>query len=148
MGGRGSSIAGRTSIGTSKGARVIENETFGGENIIKDIAELRKQYKYVGIRTQEEPFELGQMSHKSSHWVNGDETNKLLDGVSATSVKSSAVQGHSDSKKDYSQQRKYGNHAGYYYGNHVAIIVGNEARSGADQGEIIIKKPKVKRILK
>ena len=144
MGGRGSSSGG--SNGLYYGNKALDLE-IDGQKIQDLISPYLGKYKYIGIRTQEEPFELGDMQHQSVVWRNGDETNKKLGGISATNIKSEAVAAHSDIKKDHLKMRNYRN-SGYYYGNNVAIIVGNEAKRGSDYGEIIIKKPKVVRIVK
>jgi len=94
-------------------------------------------YEYVAIRTQEEPFELGQILHESSVWVNGDETENKLDGISATDINSPAVQMHVDKNYRY----------GYYFGHRKAIICGNRATYGEDVGEVIISDPVVMEVL-
>ena len=144
MGGRGGS-SGRAN-GLYYGNKALDLE-IDGQKIQDLIAPYLGKYKYIGIRTQEEPFELGDMQHQSVVWRNGEETSQRLGGVSATNIKSEAVSSHSDIKRDYLKMRNYRN-SGYYYGNNVAIIVGNESKRGSDYGEIIIKKPKVVRILK
>lgn len=144
MGGRGSSSGGANGLYYGNKALALEID---GQKIQDLIAPYLGKYKYIGIRTQEEPFELGHMQHQSVIWRNGDETNQKLGGISATNIKSEAVAAHSDIKKDYLKMRNYRN-SGYYYGNNVAIIVGNEAKRGSDYGEIIIKNPKVVRIAK
>ena len=144
MGGRGGS-SGRAN-GLYHGNKALDLE-LDGQKIHDLISPYLGKYRYIGIRTQEEPFELGDMQHQSVVWKNGDETNQKLGGISATNIKSEAVAAHSDIKKDYLKMRNYRN-SGYYYGNNVAIIVGNEAKRGADYGEIVIKKPKVVRIVK
>lgn len=136
MGGRGSIGSGYAASGLS----------INGNNIMESIKPYIGKYKYIGIRTQEEPFELGNISHKSSVWRDGDETGKLLSGISATSYRSEAVAAHSDIKKTASL-RNYKN-SGYYFGDNVAVIVGNSATRGRDVGEIIIRDPKVVKILK
>lgn len=138
MGGRG---------GSSGIASKTGNLTIFGENIIDSAKQYLKKYKFVGIRTQEETFSLGDMSHESHTWKNGDDTGKKIGGVSATNVKSEAIAAHSDIKKDYSQLRKYKN-SGYYYGDNAAIIVSNSAKRGRDVGEIIMENPKVVKIFR
>lgn len=144
MGGRGGASGGSNGLYYGNKALALEID---GQKIQDLIAPYLGKYKYIGIRTQEEPFELGYMQHQSVVWRNGEETSQRLGGVSATNIKSESVSAHSDIKKDYSKLSKYRNN-GYYYGNNVAIIVGNEAKRGADYGEIVIKDPKVVRIVK
>ena len=81
--------------------------------------DLDSKYGYIGIRVQEEPFELGEMDHISHIWDNGDDTGIELDGVCATDINSVM--------------------APEYYGEHIAIICGNHAEVGEDVGEIIIR---------
>lgn len=106
-----------------------------------------KQYKYVGIRTQEEEFSLGNIEHQSHTWRNGDDTGKKIGGISATNIRSEAIAAHSDIKENYSELRKFKNN-GYYYGDNVAIIVSNSARRGSDVGELIMQNAKVVKIFK
>jgi len=86
-------------------------------------------YEWVGIRVQEQPFELGGLNHRSSVWVDGDETGELLDGLCAI---------------DY----RHLHNAQSYYGDHMAIIAGNRATWGDDPGEIIIEDAVVVEIIK
>ena len=52
------------------------------QNRIKEIIDKYElDYNYIGIRVQEEEFELGSMDHVSKVWVDGDETDEELDGV-------------------------------------------------------------------
>lgn len=89
-------------------------------------------YEVVAIRTQDVPFELGTMEHKSMVWVDGEETGEELDGVSATictDVK--AVKEHT------------GENFGGYYGQYTAIIGGNSYTYGEDEGEVVIEDAEV-----
>lgn len=123
------------------------SEKINGVEISELVAPYIGKYKYVAIRTQEESFQLGDIEHKSSVWRNGEETNRKLTGISATNIKSNAIAMHSDAKKERSMQKKYKIN-GYYYGDNVAIIVGNNAKRGADAGEIVINDAKVVKIIK
>lgn len=96
-------------------------------NEIREMIEnagLEDRYDYIGIRTQEQPFELGRIDHLSKVWVDGEETDEELNGISVTGINSRAVEWHMD---------------GTYYGDHVAIICGNRAEYGEDEGEIVIE---------
>lgn len=48
------------------------------EEMISRVKELAsdpyREYEYIGIRVQEVPFELGEMSHLSHVWDDGDDT--------------------------------------------------------------------------
>ena len=91
---------------------------------IKEIAEkYSMDYEKVCIRTQEVPFELGEMTHESSVWVDGEETKETLGGVCATDCNSRCVKCHVD---------------GTYYGDYAAIVCGNDYEYGEDEGEIIL----------
>ncbi len=136
-----------TNMGNSNRTASKSNLTIYGESIIDSAREYLKKYKFVGIRTQEESFSLGDMSHESHTWKNGDDTGRKIGGVSATNIKSEAIAAHSDIKKNYSELRKYKN-SGYYYGDNVAIIVSNSAKRGRDVGEIVMENPKVVKIFK
>lgn len=100
--------------------------------LIEKIRELEKEYSWdyeqVCIRVQGVPFELGEMEHQSSVWVDGDETDERLDGISTLSV-------------------KYAQNAEFYFGDHLAIVAGNEYSYGQDAGEVIIRDPVVLEIL-
>lgn len=96
----------------------------------KGIAEeLSWDYGKIGIRVQEVPFELGEMSHRSHVWVDGDETDEELDGVCAQDV---------DTIDSYHHM---------YYGDYIALVAGNDYTYGEDAGEIIISDPVVVAIL-
>ena len=111
-------------------------------NEIKAIAKkYYETYKYVGIRTQEETFELGALAHKSSKWSNGIETSKTINGLSVTNIRSKAIVMHGDDK------RSNPNRIGYYYGDHLAIVCGNCAKNGEDLGELVIADPVVVEII-
>lgn len=97
------------------------------------------EYAVVAIRTQEVAFDLGEISHNSKVWDNGDETDEELDGISATNINSRMVKMHSS---------EYDSHSGYYYGKHMAIIIGNRYEMGEDDGEVIIQDATVVEILK
>lgn len=91
---------------------------------IREIAEkYSMDYEKVCIRTQEVPFELGEMTHESSVWVDGEETDETLGGVCATDCNSSRVKCHLD---------------GTYYRDYAAIVCGNDYEYGEDEGEIIL----------
>ena len=90
---------------------------------------LSLDYDKIGIRVQEVPFDLGEMDHQSHVWVDGDETDELLPGVSAQDIKTID---------------KYTNE---YFGAYVAIVAGNEYEYGEDAGEIIIPDPVVVAVL-
>lgn len=107
-------------------------------NELRDMADkYSDRYQYVGVRTQEEPFELGEIDHVSSVWDDGDETDEKLNGVSTTNIHSSALRMHTDSDPLY----------GFYFGDHKAIIAGDFAEYGEDPGEIIISDPVVVEII-
>ena len=86
----------------------------------------------VAIRTQDVPFELGEMDHKSLVWVDGEETDEELDGVSATDCTIvEEVKWHT------------GERFGSYPGQYTAIIGGNRYTYGEDAGEVVIEDAEV-----
>ena len=85
-------------------------------------------YEVIGVRIQEQPFELGEMSHVSHVWDDGEDTGEELNGVCAD-------------KHD----NLNGGHT--YFGGHVAIIAGNSYSYGEDPGEVIIEDPVVVEVL-
>ena len=97
---------------------------------IKKIAEemdLSWDYEFVGVRVQEQEFELGTIEHLSHVWDNGDDTGVELDGICVCSLD------------------RLG--ANNYFGNHVAIICGNDVEYGEDDGEIIIRDAEVVKVI-
>ena len=77
---------------------------------IKKVSEemgLSWDYEFVGVRVQEQDFELGTIEHLSHVWDNGDDTGVELDGICVCSLDRLGVNN--------------------YFGDHVAIIWGNEA---------------------
>ena len=84
-------------------------------------------YEAVGVRVQDVPFSPGSMSHRSHVWDNGDDTGVELDGICVCSLDRLGVNN--------------------YFGNHVAIICGNEAEYGEDDGELIIRDAEVVKVI-
>ena len=98
-------------------------------NRISEVAnDLFYDYEKIGIRVQEQDFELGEMSHVSHVWEDGEDTGEELNGVCAMLW----------NKVSESHQ---------YFGDHVAIIAGNRYSYGEDPGEIIIEDPVVVEVL-
>ena len=107
-------------------------------NEIRKIAEeYEMDFDCIGIRTQEIPFELGEITHNSKAWVDGEETKEELDGICVTKIDSEAVKMHTG-------ERKFGS----YCGNHLAIIGGEIDTYGEDDGEVILKNAVVLYIVK
>lgn len=97
---------------------------------IKKVAEemgLSWDYEFVGVRVQEQDFELGTIEHLSHVWDNGDDTGVELDGICVCSIDRLGVNN--------------------YFGDHVAIICGNEAEYGEDDGELIIRDAEVVKVI-
>ena len=97
---------------------------------IKKVAEemdLSWDYEFVGVRVQEQEFELGTIEHLSHVWDNGDDTGVELDGICVCKLDRLGVN--------------------QYFGDHVAIICGNEAEYGEDDGEIIIRDAEVVKVI-
>ena len=95
---------------------------------------LYEDYEYVGIRTQEESFELGTIVHESLIWDNGEMTDETLNGISVT-----------DAKDHKALTQHTGEHArSSYFGSNHAIIVSNSLVGyGEDFGEMIVANAKV-----
>ena len=91
-----------------------------------------------GIRTQEQPFELGPIDHESVAWVDNAPTDEELGGISATGPKSPLIAMHASDGTDW---------YGKYFGEHVAIIAGNAVRFGPENGEIVLSNAEVIEIL-
>ena len=105
------------------------------QEIIAEANELEDElfFDCICVRTQDQPFELGPIDHISHVWVDGDETDEELDGISATSIRfPSDVRMHAS------------DHAwSYYPGEHVALIGTNDYNMGEDAGEIITRDAEV-----
>ena len=99
------------------------------ENIkkIADEMDLSWDYEFVGVRVQEQEFEIGTIEHLSHVWDNGDDTGVELDGICVCKLDRLGVN--------------------QYFGDHVAIICGNEAEYGEDDGEIIIRDAEVVKVI-
>lgn len=112
-------------------------------NQIKQIAEKYiAKYDIVAIRTQEVPYTVGELNHKSSIWIDGEETSEKLNGVSATNINAydiNSLKMHSCENTPYS---------GFYFGDYQAIICGNDYTIGEDAGEVIIHDPIVVEIIR
>lgn len=80
--------------------------------------ELDNKYGYIGIRVQEQPFELGALDHVSHVWDDGDDLGIELNGVCVTSINSRVFP--------------------EYYGDHIALVCGDCAEYGEDAGELIL----------
>ena len=91
--------------------------------------ELFYDYEVIGIRVQEESFELGSINHLSHVWVDGEDTGDELDGICAQDVRTI---------------ERYDNG---YFGNHIAIIAGNSYSYGEDAGEVVVEDAIVVEIL-
>ena len=101
---------------------------------INGLAEsLYEEYELIGIRIQDVPFELGEMSHVSHIWDDGRDTGEELDGICAINI-----------MDKYNNWTERINH---YLGEHMAIICGNIGYSGEDLGEIVIEDPIVIEII-
>lgn len=92
-----------------------------------------REYEYVGIRVQEQEFELGEITHKSHNWGYNDNYETVdfgeeLDGICCTRLE--------EAEKSE------------YFGDHIAVICGNHATFGEDDGEIIIEDPVVVKIIR
>lgn len=76
-------------------------------------------YEKIAIRVQEEAFSIGSIDHCSHVWVDGEDTQKELNGICCTMLDSIGIN--------------------EYFGEHAAVIAGNSFSYGEDSGEIIIE---------
>lgn len=104
------------------------------ENAGIDMEAFEEDYAYIGIRVQEETYGLkvgDKVIHNSRVWVDGEETEEELDGVSATMY---SAMDHTDNE---------------YMGRYILILGDNKMSGyGEDEGEIILSYPTVLAILK
>ena len=101
-------------------------------NAIVEEMDLAWEYEYIGVRIQNPEFELGTIDHVSHRWDDGVDTGEELDGICTLSVKALP---------------RLRNLLSGYIGEHVAIICGNYAEYGEDDGEIIIRDAEVVSII-
>lgn len=106
------------------------------KNLAEIVEELKWEYEWVGIRVQEEEFELGPIYHDSSVWVDNEETEYKLDGICAVRVDEDNV------------DRRYADSCRHYYGAHAAILVSNRVEYGEDENEIVMKDAEVAYIIR
>ena len=129
--------------GNPRGATDAKIESDDSKPTIKEIQETAQKYysdyKMVAVRTQDVPFELGKIKHKSERWSDGEPTGEKLDGLSCTSVRSSAIRKHTP---------EFDPREGQYQGEYCAIIGGNHYHEGHDKGEVVIRDPEVLEILR
>lgn len=92
-------------------------------NCLADEMDLNWNYDYVGVRVQEQEFELGEIDHISHVWDDGDDTGEERNGICVCKLDSLGIN--------------------EYFGDHVAIICGNSAEYGQDVGELIISDAEV-----
>ena len=88
---------------------------------------LDMDYEFIGIRVQEQAFELGSISHLSHVWDDGEDTGVELDGICVCRL------------------NRLGREQ--YFGDHAAIICGNEAEYGEDDGELVIRDAEVVKVI-
>lgn len=102
----------------------------------KAAIEADEKHETFAIRTQDVPFEVGRIDHKSLVWIDGEMTDEELDGICATVIDTN------DIERSLNRHNREG-----YYGEHIAILAGGYSMSGEDVGEIIMEDPDVIAIL-
>lgn len=102
------------------------------KNIAKniDLNKYKDNYDYVGIRVQDNTFDMvvgSEVNHTSSVWDDGNETDLSLNGICALSVENLISEGD-----------KYDDKYTGYDGN-VAIILGSaRTEYGEDKNELVM----------
>lgn len=90
------------------------------------------------MRSQDYPFELGEVGHTSNAWHDNHDSGEGIGGLCATDARSKRIDMHScEDNPAY----------GCYDGEHVAVIGGHEYGCGDDPSEVIISDPVVLEIL-
>lgn len=102
----------------------------------KAAIEADENHEIFAIRTQDVPFEMGQIEHKSLVWVDGEMTDEELDGISATVIDVN------DIERSLNRHSREG-----YDGGHIAILAGGYSVPGEDAGEVVMENPDVIAIL-
>jgi hypothetical protein len=95
--------------------------------IAKDVLQKGYEYDSIGLRTQENTYGLSvgdPVNHKSSVWIDGDQTEETLNGICAVSA---------------IQAARRSLNFGAYIGDTVLVIGSNNIEYGEDDGEIILK---------
>lgn len=90
-------------------------------------------YSWLGVRTQDVPFNLGALDWESQTMHDDEPTGEMLGGVSATDVETSQRYTHAEGRLNFES----------YFGNYVAILGSDYASYGDDVGEIIMVDPEV-----
>lgn len=103
---------------------------------VKAAIEADEKHEIFAIRTQDVPFEVGRIDHKSLVWIDGEMTDEELDGISATVIDTN------DIERSLNRHNREG-----YDGEHIAILAGGCSMPGEDAGEIIMETPDVIAIL-
>lgn len=104
--------------------------------LLEAITEASGKYKYVGVRTSETPIDAAQ---RSRVWKNGEPTEKLLSGLSATDATKidNVLASHGLGKP------KWGG-SGVYFGDYLGVLGSNKKpKAGEDIAEFIMNNPEV-----
>ena len=116
------------------------------------IETLAEEHEYVGLRGQDFEMHEGEgFDHHSSVWSGDeyDDGDETYDGVCALDL-GARVWGIEDAtyERALADFRLFGRKSigGYFYG-HVAVIVGDDAEAGQDDGEIVISDATVALVL-
>jgi len=95
-------------------------------------------YTYLGIRSQDPEFEMGEtIYHQSMVWLDGEETEDELPGLCALHVRS---------EEDFDRLLEVSKN--YYGFAHIAILGSNSVEYGEDENEIIMDEPEVLAIIR
>lgn len=94
------------------------------------INNLKNEYEFVGIRTNDK---LNAIGDKSNIWIDNNFTKDKLDGLSCTDINSDYVNSHFNG--EYSSLGKI-----------KMIVAGDYASKGEDIAEIIIEAKKIIRV--
>lgn len=98
--------------------------------------------RYFGLRViEDEAPRIGSILAPSRRWVNGDPTNRLLSGTSASRIAGASPEEVAKSLRQLGVPEAGPN--GYYFGRNALLVGGNEGRRGQDVGEILIRDPRV-----
>lgn len=99
------------------------------DEIRNKMMELADFYDVVALRAQDEPFTVGEKLDNSFVWVDGEPTDEELRGTCGLST-------------------EYIHLIGIYPFDHIAIIAGDMAGWGADEGEVVVEGAEVVGIVK
>lgn len=86
-------------------------------------------FLHIGVRTTEEPMNPSDLDSFSFVWVDGEQTDEPLPGLSTTGIDGPWEKMHITKDDPF---------LGHYFGDHLYVVAGDEAYYGQDPYEVVI----------